>query len=541
MAGLLDFLGSDDARLGIGLLGAAGPSLQPMTFGQRLQQGLGYVDQQKQEDLKRQFLQSQIAENTSQDAIRKAQLARQARQDAYFLGSGFADPSTPAAAAPSGGLLGAAPTGATDPAAAGPAATSGPATQGPPAPGSALYAAAGAPPGTPAPTQGKFAEWSKQYGIPVDALVNDYLNNGGKGIAEMLYKRGTPDMQVSNGFAYDKNRLGVGFLPQLNVSQNGQTSMVRIGADGLPVVSAPQGAVSTFGAYQGVQNRSAADYQPETVLAPNGSKVLKPRSEVLQPSSGQASSEAGMRDQVSGGMGFDEMAAKRELAATESSIKTVSDPQSKQALTEYASTLRAQIAKYGGGQFAMPTGANVVELSPAQQAQNKAATLKVENQAKLDAVPASERLQAYEAATDAIDVIDKTLKHPGLSTATGLQGYIDPRNYIPGTDAKGFQTMLDQVKGGAFLSAYQSLRGGGAITEIEGKKAEQAVARLNKAQSTSEFTAALNDYRSVLMRGMERARERAGIEPDTKPEGAWAPNTKQSSIGAGGWSATLKK
>jgi hypothetical protein len=104
----------------------------------------------------------------------------------------------------------------------------------------------------------KFSQWAAQYGIPRDALVNDYLTNGGKGIAEMIAKRGTPDMQVSNGYAYDKNRLGAGYLPQLNMSQDGKASMVQIGPDGMPVVSAPRGAVDTFNAYQG----AAAGWKP---------------------------------------------------------------------------------------------------------------------------------------------------------------------------------------------------------------------------------------------------------------------------------------
>lgn len=232
MAGILDFLQTPDAQLGIGLLAAGGPSTTPMNVGQRVQMAMQGVDAQKQNALKTRLLESQIAENTSQDAVRRAQIERQARQDAYYLG-------TPGAASTTATPAAGSPTGATPP-------------------GAALKVAVGKPADAPDPPQGKFAEWSKQYNIPVDALVADYYSNGGKGIAEMIYKRATPDMQVSNGYAYDKNKLGAGYLPQLNISSNGQATQVQIGPDGQPVVSAPRGAVDAFSAYQGAQ----ANFKP---------------------------------------------------------------------------------------------------------------------------------------------------------------------------------------------------------------------------------------------------------------------------------------
>lgn len=241
--GLLDALSSDDAKLGIALLSASGYSPTPMSFGQRLGGALGQYNADRtataDHALKAKLLQSQIDENASQNLLRQGQLERQKRQDAYYMGGGSVAPMTAPGGAPGGAGGGVAP-------------------------GSALGATAG----TPAPAQGKFAEWSKQYGIPVDALMTDYMSNGGKGIADMLMKRGTPDMQVSNGYAYDKNKVGAGYLPQLNMSQDGKASMVQIGPDGLPVVSAPRGAVDTFGAYQG----QAANFKPIKVYNPENGR-----------------------------------------------------------------------------------------------------------------------------------------------------------------------------------------------------------------------------------------------------------------------------
>ena len=60
MAGLLDFLNTDQGRMGLGLLAAAGPRTDGAGFGQRMQEGMGSFDAYKQNALKQQYLQSQM-------------------------------------------------------------------------------------------------------------------------------------------------------------------------------------------------------------------------------------------------------------------------------------------------------------------------------------------------------------------------------------------------------------------------------------------------------------------------------------------------
>lgn len=135
----------------------------------------------------------------------------------------------------------------------------------------------------------------------------------------------------------------------------------------------------------------------------------------------------------------------------------------------------------------------------------------------------SERNDAKDAKRAAISaqiaVIDKALAHPGRATSTGLSGTIDPRNYIPGTDAADFRAVLDQIGGTAFLQAFESLKGGGQITEVEGKKATDAIARLSRAQSDKEFEQSLRDLREVMVSGQKRLGEQAGGAQAT-PAGA---------------------
>lgn len=81
----------------------------------------------------------------------------------------------------------------------------------------------------------------------------------------------------------------------------------------------------------------------------------------------------------------------------------------------------------------------------------------------------------------------------------------------PNSSTRGFGALVDQVKGQNFMTAFQSLKGAGAITEQEGAKAERAQARLDRLQSEGDFDQAIKDLEEVVMAGMERARQKAGI------------------------------
>jgi hypothetical protein len=117
-----------------------------------------------------------------------------------------------------------------------------------------------------APVAGGVIAQARAMGIPEEAIKADVLFNGGKKISELLAKHGARDMQVTNGFAYDKNRLPGGFMPSLNTSQDGKTSMVQIDPNtGLPVVSAPAGAQSTYAGYRNIDESAKANFDPVTV------------------------------------------------------------------------------------------------------------------------------------------------------------------------------------------------------------------------------------------------------------------------------------
>lgn len=128
-----------------------------------------------------------------------------------------------------------------------------------------------------------------------------------------------------------------------------------------------------------------------------------------------------------------------------------------------------------------------------------------------DAVAKSEQI---------LDSIKGIRSHPGRA-AWGAQGSTAAwpviGNGLPGTEGRDFVTRVDQLKGQSFLEAFNMLRGGGAISEQEGKAATSALARLDRAQSKEGFDAALNDLEAIIRGGMERARKKAGVSAPAAP------------------------
>ncbi len=129
---------------------------------------------------------------------------------------------------------------------------------------------------------------------------------------------------------------------------------------------------------------------------------------------------------------------------------------------------------------------------------------------------AQEVQQAVDTASSTLQVIDEALSHKGLSAAVGP---LDARTPTILPDATAFEAYHNQIKGKAFLQAFESLKGGGQITEIEGQKAEQAIARLDLAQSEEDYKKALKDLRDIVKLGLQRSQGKL----QSIPTGSQAP------------------
>ncbi len=104
--------------------------------------------------------------------------------------------------------------------------------------------------------------------------------------------------------------------------------------------------------------------------------------------------------------------------------------------------------------------------------------------------------------------------HPGFTSAVGMKGGAQlfglKDEPIAGSDAANFKALMNQVRGTAFLQAFESLKGGGQITEVEGNKATQAITRMSESQSEGEFIQAANELKQIIRSGLQRAKQARG-------------------------------
>jgi len=106
-------------------------------------------------------------------------------------------------------------------------------------------------------------------------------------------------------------------------------------------------------------------------------------------------------------------------------------------------------------------------------------------------------------------IIGGTRPHPGFTSAVGAT-LMPGARFVDGTPAADFDARLKEIQGGAFLEAYNTLKGGGSITEVEGQKATQAITRMSLAQSEKEFKTAAREFQNILRKGIERSKAKLG-------------------------------
>lgn len=91
-----------------------------------------------------------------------------------------------------------------------------------------------------------------------------------------------------------------------------------------------------------------------------------------------------------------------------------------------------------------------------------------------------------------------------------------------GGDSMALIERIGNLQNKTWLAARQMLKGGGAITDYESRKAEGAMARLERAKSTEEMRAALVDLRDAISDGERKLRE-AGLWDANAPQAGAPP------------------
>lgn len=197
--------------------------------------------------------------------------------------------------------------------------------------------------------------------------------------------------------------------------------------------------------------------------------------------------------------------------------KSLKTPEEKDSyLTVKRSMQPFQLGEMGGGKvvFNRATGqyeqatTAAEEAAGAGQIASGTAAGKVSGEATAQAQIDLPRMQ--DNARQALKTLGDFEKHPGFKYVFGAPS-IAPT--VPGTSQAGALAYYDQIKGKTFLEAFNSLKGAGQITEIEGQKATDAIARLKRSQRPEDAKVALSDLRDVIQAGLSRAEKKAGIQP----------------------------
>jgi hypothetical protein len=160
------------------------------------------------------------------------------------------------------------------------------------------------------------------------------------------------------------------------------------------------------------------------------------------------------------------------------------------------------------------------ELAPiADVAGNRAAVASAEVQGKAQGQAAFDLPTVEQRASLAINSI-ADLKSRNIGQRFGMQGKLYA---IPGTDGADVQGLISQVVSQAFLNAFDQLKGGGAITETEGRAATAAVTRLqNQDITVGEALKAMDELQRYYQKGIQIARQKSVKAPvlPGRPAGA---------------------
>jgi len=148
------------------------------------------------------------------------------------------------------------------------------------------------------------------------------------------------------------------------------------------------------------------------------------------------------------------------------------------------------------------------------EAQGKALNAAAETEAKIQGENKAQLPNTLAKADETLSLIDSIKNHPSKKYNTGFGASVPA---IPGQGGVEFNAMVDQLKGRSFLDAFTALKGSGQISNVEGEKATQAIARLERKQSPEAFDRALNDLADVIRKGRERAGILAGQNATPSP------------------------
>lgn len=180
-----------------------------------------------------------------------------------------------------------------------------------------------------------------------------------------------------------------------------------------------------------------------------------------------------------------------------------------QAAVDYVRQAQEKAAEYQRSVYqARREGTNEGDISTGRDAEFERAAGRTEGKAAGESAVAAP--QVIERANTTIELIDSIANDPNLPGITGkIEGRLDPEGLsglAMSQDEVNLAVKVQQLQGKAFLEAFETLKGGGQITEREGQAAQNAIARLQRIQSPEEYRKALMELRRIAENGVRRAR-----------------------------------
>lgn len=195
--------------------------------------------------------------------------------------------------------------------------------------------------------------------------------------------------------------------------------------------------------------------------------------------------------------------ARGTTAAAQAAVATGISQQNleQERLATASAEAQVEIARIEAAEANMPPEARMV-----RDAAKIEAEILAKSQAEARAA-AIEQLPSIRNQTQtAINTVVSLLNHPGFGAVVGMPipfkggfGYFT----VPWTEARGAAGLLEQVRGQAFLEAFASIKGGGAISEREGAAATDAITRMRGALSEADFRKAANDFMRIAAQNVE--------------------------------------
>jgi hypothetical protein len=121
---------------------------------------------------------------------------------------------------------------------------------------------------------------------------------------------------------------------------------------------------------------------------------------------------------------------------------------------------------------------------------------------------AAQQTTQITSTLSGVAAIDALMNSPDIGAITGFKGTVNEflSKYGAAPEYSNLMSYIDQLQGLNFLEAYQSLKGGGPITDIEGKQATAARTRINSALkgTPEDLMVALQEARDLFQDALSK-------------------------------------